>query len=143
MIFVFRIVLFSQKQKKPLETVEVVGGDNTVKQQTSETVTPGNIIQDTVPKMVTNGSTSEEEETLAKIDTEIGVSEQVVADVPKIDVPVEENDNVGGGKPVLRAEEAESAPVSPESEGLSKKVLHHSDLEQNSVPGILHLPVHR
>ena len=123
-----------------METAEVVGGDNTVKQQTSETVTPGNIAENTVPKMDANGSTSEEEETLAKIDTEIGVCDEVASDVPKIDVPAEENDNVGGGKPVLRAEAAEFVPVSPESEGLSKKVLH-SALEQKSVPGILHLPV--
>ena len=121
--------------------MEVVGGDNTVKQHTSETVTPGNIVQDTVPKMDANSSTSEEEETLAKTNTETSVTDQVAADVHKIDVPVEEHDHVGGDKPVLRAEAAEFVPVSPEREGLSKKVPLHSALEQNSVPGILHLPV--
>ena len=120
--------------------MEAVDGESTVKQQTLETVTPDNLVQDTVPKMDANSSTSEEEETLAKADTEISVIDQVAAD-HKIDVPVEENDNVGDNKPVLRAEAAEFVPVSPESEGLSKKVPLHSSLEQNSVPGILHLPV--
>ena len=91
--------------------------------------------------MDANGSTSEGEGILAKTDTEIGVTDQVAADVPKIDVTVKENDNVGVGKPTLRADAAEFVPVSPESEGLSKKLLLPSALEQNSVPGILRLPV--
>lgn len=131
-----------QPKAEKVETVEVVDGDNTVKQHTLET--PGNIVEDTVPKMDTtcSSSTSEEEETLAKTDTETSVTDQVAADVHKIDVPVEENDNVGGEKPVLRAEAAEFVPVSPESErSSSKKFSLHSALEQNNVPGVLHLPV--
>ena len=119
--------------------MEIVDGDNTVKQHTLET--PANIVEDTVPKMDASISTSEDEETLSKTDTEISVTDQVAADVLKIDVPVEESDNVGGEKPVLRAEAAEFVPVSPESERLSKKFPVHSALEQNSVPGVLHLPV--
>ena len=121
--------------------MEVVDGENTVKQHTLET--PGNIVEDTVPKMDANSSTctSEDEETLAKTDTEISVTDQVAADVYKIDAPIEENDNVGSEKPVLRAEAAEFVPVSPETERLSKKLPLHPAPEQNSVPGILHLPV--
>lgn len=121
--------------------MEVVGGDTTFKQQTLEAVTPGNLAQDTVTKMDTNSSTSEEDEALAKTDTEISVTDQVAADVNKTDVTVKENDNVSEDKPVLRAEAAEFVPVSPESDVLSKKIPLHSALEQNSVPGILHLPV--
>ena len=128
-----------QPKAEKIETAEVDGGDNTVKQQTSETVTPSNLVQDTVPKMDANGSTSEEQEKLAKTDIEIGVTDQVAADVPKIDVTIGENDSVGVDRPPLSAEAAEFVPVSPESDGLSKKVLLQSALGQNSFPGILHL----
>lgn len=101
--------------------MEVVDGDNTTKQHTLET--PGNIVEDTVPKMDASSSTSEDEETLAKTDTCISVTDQVAADVHKVDVPVEEIDNVGDNKPVLRAEAAEFVPVSPESERPSKSFL--------------------
>lgn len=119
--------------------MEVVDGDHTAKQYTLET--PGNIVEDTVPKMDASSSTSEDEAALAKTDTCISDTDQVAADVHKVDVPVEEIDNVGDNKPVLRAEAAEFVPVSPESERPSKKFPLHAALEQNSVPGVLHLPV--
>ena len=122
--------------------MEVVVGDNALKQQTSETVTPDNLAQDTVSKTVdSNSNTSEEEEALAKTDTEVNVTDPVATNVNNMDVPVKENDDVSEDKPVLRAEAAEFVPVSPEREVLSKKIPLHSALEQNSVPGILHLPV--
>lgn len=109
--------------------MDSVGGENTVKQQTLEAATLDDHAQDTVTKMAdTNSSMSEEEEVLAKTDTEISVTDQVAAAVNITDVPVEENGNVSEDKPMLRAEAAEFVPVSQES-------------EVPGVPGILHLPM--
>ena len=98
-----------------------------------------NLAPETDTREDNNSAVSDEKKEVLNQESDISVTDIPAVSVPSDDYAVIQD--FKGSSPVLRAEAAEFVPLSPENDSSQSKIPFHAAMEQNSVPGIIHLPV--